>query len=175
MIKINHNMIESNYPPKSPRQRKVEFLINLREKTNKAKPNKESLYPILCEFVNFCVNMKITNGFSGLHSDVGLNYDENLKNELVSNIEMAIAVASSRQSPETSKFQLTQINQQTQNLNVSIISESLRKGLTGEQYDEIMEMLKNKADQKSVKEKLLGFGKDVAAGILSTILSSMIM
>lgn len=88
---------------------------------------------------------------------------------------MAIAVASSRQSSETSKIQMTQINQQSQSVNVSIIKESLRKGLTGEQYDEIMEMIKNKADKKSIKEKLLSFGENVAAGILSTILSGIIL
>ena len=65
---------------------------------------------------------------------------------------MAIGVAQSRQQVESSSIQVTQTNQQGQQVNVSLIVEALRKSLTGEQYDEIMKLLNNKADKKTIKE-----------------------
>lgn len=88
---------------------------------------------------------------------------------------MAIGVAQSRQQVESSSIQVTQTNQQGQQVNVSLIVEALRKSLTGEQYDEIMKLLNNKADKKTIKEKILSLGEDVAAGVLSALLSTLIL
>ena len=168
-------MISENYNTKSPRQRLVEYLSGLKDKVCKAKPNKESLCHLLCQYANFCTNLKIVNGYSGLHSLEGITFDESLKDDLINNIEMAIGVAQSRQQVESSSIQVTQTNQQGQQVNVSLIVEALRKSLTGEQYDEIMKLLNNKADKKTIKEKILSLGEDVAAGVLSALLSTLIL
>lgn len=168
-------MMPEDYNTNSPRQRLVEYLSELKEKVCKAKPTEESLCPLLGQFANFCTNLKIVNGFSGLHSSEGIAFDERLKDDLINNIEMAIGVAQSRQQVESSSIQVTQTNQQSQQVNISLIIEALRKSLTGEQYDEIMKLLNDKADKKTIKEKLLGFGEDVAVGVLSTLLSTLIL
>lgn len=144
-------------------------------KVKNAPADKEGLIHPLCEFVNYCINLEILNGFSGRHLS-NITFDSNLKNELLSNIEMAIAVAETRQTPSIgSSLIVNNNNQQSQNLNVSVITEALRKSLTGEQYDEMIEMIKSKSDKKTIKEKLLTFGSDTLAGIISTIISGLLL
>lgn len=167
-------MLSDNYNSKSPRQRLVEYLMSLKEKVSKANSDKDSLCPLLCQFANFCANLKIVNSFSGLHSLEGITFDQNLKDDLMNNIDMAIGVAQSRQFSIRPSIQVNQSNQQNQQIYVSVVTEALRKNLTGEQYDEIMEMIKDKADKQSIKDKLIDFGKDVAAGILSSVLSGLV-
>ena len=89
---------------------------------------------------------------------------------------MAIAVAGTRQTPSIgSSLTVNNNNQQSQNLNVSVVTEALRRSLTGEQYDEMMEMIKNKSNKKTIKEKLLSFGSDTLAGIISAIISGLLI
>lgn len=67
-------------------------------------------------------------------------------------------------------------NHQEQSQTVSIeIDKALRKSLTVDQYEEIKKMINNKAEEKTISKKLSEFGKDVLAGVLSTIISSAIM
>ena len=70
-------------------------------------------------------------------------------------------------------FTINNTNQQEQNQSQNIqIKESLRKALTGEQYDELLELINKKADKKTIAEKIKDFGLDVASGVLSAIISS---
>ena len=164
-----------NFNAKSPRQRQVEYLQELMMKVKNAPDDKEGLIYPLSEFVNYCNNLKIEHDFNGCHLD-NTTFDSNLKNELLSNIEMAIAVAGTRQTPSIgSSLTVNNNNQQSQNLNVSVVTEALRRSLTGEQYDEMMEMIKNKSNKKTIKEKLLSFGSDTLAGIISAIISGLLI
>lgn len=177
MVLLNDKIIMycmENFNDKSPRQKQVEYLQELMIKVKNAPVDKEGLIHPLCEFVNYCNNLKIINGFSGSHLG-NITFDSNLKNELLSNIEMAIAVAETRQTPIGSSLIVNNNNQQSQNLNDSVITEALRKSLTGEQYDEMIEMIKSKSDKKTIKEKLLSFGSDTLAGIISAIISGLLI
>ena len=58
-----------------------------------------------------------------------------------------------------------------QSRKIKVTYEVLRKSLADEQLDEIKELVQNKADKKSIKEKLLSFGLDVLSNVLTTLIS----
>ena len=67
-------------------------------------------------------------------------------------------------------------NQQEQSQNISFeLTECLRKTLTGEQFDDLMDMIQKKADKKTLSEKIREFKLDVVSGVLAGIISSLIM
>lgn len=89
------------------------------------------------------------------------------------NIEMARSAAVTKnQGNNTTSISNLNSNQQEQSNEVQVIYEALRKSLTGEQLDEMKELVQNKADKKSIKEKLLSFGSDVLSNVLTTLIST---
>ncbi len=67
-------------------------------------------------------------------------------------------------------------NQQEQNQNISLeLTECLRQALTGEQFDDLMNLTQKKTDKKTLIEKNKDFGIDVASGALAGIISGLIM
>ena len=90
---------------------------------------------------------------------------------------MAKSVCLSKRDGLSSGSQLTihNTNHQEQNQTLSFqLNEALRKALTGEQYDEIVDLIKKKADKPSIMEKLVGFGANVLSGILANIIGQQI-
>lgn len=159
----------------SPRQAQISFFDNLEGKVKAAKPTKEELCDLLEAFINFSSNVGITNSFTGLRSSQSITFDEGFKRNLLMNIDMArSAVAAKNQGNNTTSISISNSNQQEQSIEVQVIYEALRKSLTGEQLDEIKELVKNKADKKSIKEKLLSFGSDVLSNILATLISTRV-
>lgn len=67
-------------------------------------------------------------------------------------------------------------NQQEQNQNISLeLTECLRQALTGEQFDDLMNLIQKKTDKNTLMEKIKDFGIDVASGALAGIISGLIM
>ncbi len=90
---------------------------------------------------------------------------------------MARSVCLSKSEGLSTGNQLTinNSNHQEQNQTLSFqINEALRKALTGEQYDEIIDLINQKADKPTIMEKLSGFGVNVLSGILATIIGQQI-
>ena len=91
---------------------------------------------------------------------------------------MAKNVCISKRDGLSSESSLTinNTNQQEQTQGITInLKEDLRKSLTGEQYDVLIELINNKADKKTLFEKIKEFGIDVASGVLSTIITNQLM
>ena len=101
--------------------------------------------------------------------------NEDFRKELLSNIDMAKCVCLSKRDGLSSGTALTINNsnqqEQTQNLSVNI-KESLRKTLTGEQYDELLALINRKADKRTIADKIKDFGIDVVSGVVAGIISS---
>lgn len=154
-------------------QAQIFFFDNLKEKVNVANPTNEGLCDLLEVFVNFCNTVGIINSFTGLRSLQCVTFDERLKRSLLMNIEMARSAAVTKnQGNNTTSISNLNSNQQEQSNEVQVIYEALRKSLTGEQLDEMKELVQNKADKKSIKEKLLSFGSDVLSNVLTTLIST---
>lgn len=154
---------------------RIDFLKTLEEDVKKATIGCELRY-LYEKFGNYCINMEIANSF-GRCSLPDNSCDENLRKELLSNIDMAKNVCLSRRDGLSSSSQLTinNTNHQEQNQNLSFqINEALRKALTGEQYDEIIDLINKKADKPTIMEKLAGFGANVLSGILANIIGLQI-
>lgn len=165
-------MLQREY--KSPRQNFIDQLNGLLNQLN-VDIDKPTLNEIIIEFSLICHNLKFSNNFSGLHS---YNFEptEDVLRTLTANIRAAIACVNGRSlNIPQNIVQVTNHNFQEQNQSVEInLMESLRKCLTGEQYDEIKTMIEQKKDKKSIAEKLKEFGSNVLAGVLSTLISSYI-
>lgn len=156
-------------------QARVDFLKTLEEDVKKATIGSELRF-LYEKFGNYCINLGIANSFGGwsLSDD---SCDEDLRKELLSNIDMAKNVCLSKRDGLSSGSQLTinNTNHQEQNQTLSFqINEALRKALTGEQYDEIIDLINKKADKPTIIEKLSGFGVNVLSGILATIIGKQI-
>ena len=91
---------------------------------------------------------------------------------------MAKSVCLSKREGLSSGSSLTinNTNQQEQVQNLSFqIKEDLRKSLTGEQYDELIDLINKKADKQSITDKIRQFGLEVASGVLASIISSQLI
>lgn len=166
-------MKKMDYTISPQRQAQILFFDNLKEKVNAGDPTKECLGNLLEAFVNFCNNVGIINSFTGLHSPQSVTFDERLKQNLLMNIDMARSAAAAKsQGDKTTSISISNSNQQEQRVEAYVIYEALRKSLTGEQLDDIKELVKKNADKKSVKEKLLSFGSDVLSNVLATLIST---
>ena len=166
-------MKKEDYTISPQHQAQISFFDKLEKEVAVAEASKEGLSDLHEAFVNFCSNIGITNSFTGLHSPNSISFDEKLKRNLLMNIEMAsnVAVAKNQGNNSTS-ISISNSNQQEQNVEVQLIYEALYKSLTGEQMDEIKELLKNKAEKKTIKDKLLSFGADVVSNVLATLIST---
>lgn len=157
-------------------QARINFFEKLEEDVKKASVGSE-LRRLYEKFGNYCVNLKIANAFGRIPFE-DERCDEEFRKELLSNIDMAKNVCLSTRSGLSSSqsFTINNTNQQEQNQSQSVqLKEDLRKALTGEQYDELLELVKKKADKKTIAEKIKDFGLDVASGVLSAIISSHLM
>ena len=47
--------------------------------------------------------------------------------------------------------------------------------MTGEQYDELIDLINKKADKQSITDKIRQFGIDVVSGVLASIISSQLI
>ena len=157
-------------------QARVDFFEKLESDVKKAQWGNE-LRIQLEKFVNFCLNLDIGTSFGRIALDNN-KCDENLRTELLSNIDMAKSVCLSKREGLSSGSSLTinNTNQQEQVQNLSFqIKEDLRKSLTGEQYDELIDLINKKADKQSITDKIRQFGLEVASGVLASIISSQLI
>jgi hypothetical protein len=161
--------------PREIRNQKT-FFESLEKDVKKASVGSE--IRILYEKFNaFCLNVGITHSL-GNWAYENDTCNEDFRNELLSNIDMAKNVCLSKTESSSSSTSLTinNKNQQEQNQNISLdLSECLRKSLTGEQFDELMELIQKKADKKTIGEKIKDFGTDVISGVLAGIISSQMI
>ena len=128
------------------------------------------------KFGNFCINLGIANSF-GRTTFRDETCNDEFRKELLSNIDMAKHVCMSKRDNISSGSSLTinNNNQQELNQNISLnIQEILKKALTGEQYDELMDLINDKANKKTVIERIKKYGIDVTSGVLAGIISSFI-
>lgn len=162
-------------------QARVDFFNQLENEVKKASDDNE-ISIVYAKFCNFCANLKIVHAF-GNTSFVNLisieEYStEELRKELLADIDMAKNVCLSTRETLSSKSSVTinNSNQQEQNQSISLqLKEDLRKSLTGEQYDELMALIEEKADKKTIAEKIKDFGIGVASGVLASIISSQML
>lgn len=133
----------------------------------------------LKSFMNYCLTLKITTCFTGCSSCKGFVFDEKLKTDFLAAIKTARACALSIPLDSASNVvnSITNSNhqEQSQTVNIKVIEEALRKSLTGEQYDEIMDLIKTKPDKKTLRSRLADFGQDVLAGIVSSVISASLL
>lgn len=157
-------------------QARIDFFERLESDVQKASIGNE-LRILYEKFGNFCANLSICHAFGNFAYDNDI-CNEDFRKELLSNIDMAKSVCMSKRDGLSSGSSLTihNTNQQEQNQSLSLeLIESIRKTLTGEQYDELMELIRKKADKKTLTEKIKDFGIDVVSGVLAGIISSQIM
>ncbi len=156
-------------------QARIDFFNTLEEEVKRATIGNE-LRILYEKFGNYCINLNIVNAFGNLTLSNKI-CDEEFRKNLLSNIEMARSVCLSKREGLSTGNQLTinNSNHQEQNQNLSFqINEALRKALTGEQYDEIIDLINKKADKPTIMEKLAGFGANVLSGILANIIGLQI-
>ena len=157
-------------------QARVDFLERLESDVEKASVGNE-IRVLYEKFAAFCVNLSIAQSL-GNHAYDNNTCNEDFRKELLSNIDMAKNVCLSKRDGLSSSPSLTinNTNQQEQNQNLSLeLMECIRKSLTGEQFDELMELIQKKADKKTLCEKIKDFGIDVVSGVLAGIISGQIM
>lgn len=128
------------------------------------------------KFGNYCANLGIVHAFGNitLSNDV---CDEEFRKNLLSNIDMAKNVCMSKRDGLSSNpsVLINNTNQQEQTQNISLqLREDLRKTLTGEQYDEIMDLISKKAGKKTIAEKFEEFGIGVVSSVLAGIINNYI-
>lgn len=157
-------------------QARVDFYERLESDVKKSSVGSE--IRILYEkFAAFCANLGISQSLGNYAYDND-TCNEDFRKELLSNIDMAKCVCLSKRDGLSSGTALTINNsnqqEQTQNLSVNI-KESLRKTLTGEQYDELLALINRKADKKTIANKIKDFGIDVVSGVLAGIISSQMV
>jgi hypothetical protein len=155
---------------------RVSFFESLKKDVQKATIGNE-LRILYEKFGNYCANLDIVHAFGNitLSNDV---CNEDFRKELLSNIDMAKSVCMSKRDglSSNSSVLINNTNQQEQNQNVSLqLREDLRKSLTGEQFDELMTLISEKADKKTITERIKDFGIDVVSGVLAGIISSQMM
>lgn len=174
-IRNNHQVIHPAI------QARVEFFEQLVDEVKKAS-NENEISIVYAKFCNFCTNLKIVHAFSNTSFGNLISIEEytteELRKELLADIDMAKNVCLSTRDSLSSKSSVTinNTNQQEQNLSISFeLTECLRKVLTGEQYDELIELVQQKADKRTLSDKIKDFGIDVASGILAGIISSQMM
>ncbi len=157
-------------------QARVDFLNKLENEVKNAKIGSD-LRICLEKFVNYCLNLDIKHSF-GTIALKDSQCDESLRKNLLSNIDMAKNVCLGKRDvlPSSSNLTINNTNHQEQVLNLSFqIQENLRKSLTGEQYDEIIDLINKKADKKSIFQKLKEFGLDVVSNTLASIITNGIV
>ena len=129
------------------------------------------------KFGNYCANLGIIHALGNItiNNDA---CDEEFRKVLLSNIDLSKNVCLSKMDLQSTNpsVLINNTNQQEQNQNISFeLTESLRKALTGEQYDDLMDLIQKKADKKTLIEKIKDFGIDVASGVLAGIISGQMM
>ena len=157
-------------------QARVDFFEKIEDDVKKASVGRD-LRILYEKFGNYCANLGIVHAFGNISfsNDV---CDEDFRINLLSNIDMAKNVCISKRDGLSSESSLTinNTNQQEQTQGITInLKEDLRKSLTGEQYDVLIELINNKADKKTLFEKIKEFGIDVASRVLSTIITNQLM
>jgi hypothetical protein len=157
-------------------QARINFFECMEAEVKKASVGSE-LRILYEKFGNYCANLDIVHAFGNitLSNDV---CNEDFRKELLSNIDMAKSVCMSKRDglSSNSSVLINNTNQQEQNQNVSLqLREDLRKSLTGEQFDELMTLISEKADKKTITERIKDFGIDVVSGVLAGIISSQMM
>lgn len=129
------------------------------------------------KFATYCANLEVATSFGFVKRDDNL-CDENFRKELLTNLDMARSVCMSKRDNLSShpSFTINNTNQQEQTQNISLqLKENLRRSLTGEQYDELIALIEEKADKKTIAEKIKDFGIGVTSGILANIISSQML
>lgn len=157
-------------------QARIDFFERLESDVEKASIGNE-LRILYEKFGNFCANLGIGHAFGNFTYDNDI-CNEDFRKELLSNIDMAKNVCMSKRDGLSSGSSLTihNTNQQEQNLSLSLeLTECIRKSLTGEQFDELMELIQKKADKKTLSEKIKEFGINVVSGVLAGIISGQMM
>ena len=156
---------------KSPRQQLIGQLESLLKQLDNIGDKKSELKSVIIEFGVLSRNLKIANNFSGLNS-YDLEITDDLVISLKANIRAAIGVVngSSLQSPRQS-INISNFQKQNQSVEINIM-EVLRKSLTGEQFDDIKNMIERNENKKTISDKLKEFGSDVLAGVLSSLIST---
>lgn len=166
---MNNNSHQSIHPAI---QARINFFEKLETDVRKASEGNE-LRILYEKFGNYCINLDIANSF-GRTTFYNDSCNEEFRIELLSNIDMAKNVCLSKRDGLSTGSSLTinNTNQQEQNQGISLdIKEILRKSLTGEQYDELIDLINKKADKKTIVEKIKDFGIDVASGVIAGIIS----
>lgn len=157
-------------------QARVDFLERLESDVEKASIGNE-IRVLYEKFAAFCVNLRIAQSL-GNHAYNNETCNDDFRKELLSNIDMAKSVCLSKRDGLSSSPSLTinNTNQQEQNQNLSLeLMECIRKSLTGEQFDELIELIQKKADKKTFCEKIKDFGIDVVSRVLAGIITGQIV
>lgn len=155
---------------------RVSFFERLEKDVEKASVGSE-LRILYEKFGNYCANLEIIHAFGNLtlSNDV---CDEEFRKNLLSNIDMTKNVCLSKKDVQTtnSSVLINNTNQQEQNQNISLeLTECLRQALTGEQFDDLMNLIQKQTDKNTLMEKIKDFGIDVASGAQAGIISCLIM
>ena len=130
---------------------RVSFFERLEKDVEKASIGIE-LRILYEKFGNYCANLGIIHAFGNitLSNDA---CDEEFRKVLLSNIDMSKNVCLSKLDLQVTNpsVLINNTNQQEQSQNISFeLTECLRKTLTGEQFDDLMDMIQKKADKKTL-------------------------
>lgn len=131
-------------------------------------------------YMNFCNNLNIKSRYIGVVLRANIDkISDKLRNDVLSDIEMTNAVCCSREAVSSSTIlnnnvSQSQTQEQHQQQTLNVVGEALRRSLTGEQFDEVKELVDNNADRKTILDKIKSFGTNVAEGTLANVLSSLI-
>lgn len=169
--------MEQHYRRISPQRESMIKFFSEKEKEVKSCPL-DQIEIELEGFITYCHSFQIPNNLDSHQNIDSKDIDEKFRQRLLSNIRTAMGIAESMPIGQLHSVvtNITNSNhqEQVQTVNLEIIDKALRNSLTVDQYEEISKMIKNKSDKPTILEKLSEFGKDVLAGVLSTIISNAI-
>lgn len=158
----------SNKTPIHPAiQARIDFLKKLGDDVKNASKI-DDIYRLYDNFRHFCANFKIVHE---LDKAIPYRYSEPktkyIKMDLLADIDMVKNVCLSNGYAFSSCPYL---------INSSLLlTESVRKTLTGEQFDELLEMIQKKVDKNVICNRIKDFGIDVVSEILSSIITNQIL
>lgn len=91
-------------------------------------------------------------------------------------IEIPTVISNQKKNNVTPQVVINNNNNQEQTVNLNLqLKEELRKSLTGEQYDELLDLINHKADKKTIADKIKEFGINVAGNLLASIIYNRIL
>lgn len=166
-----------NYRRISPQRKAMLDFFDKKEKSAKSL-SLNCLNMEIDAFISYCRNFNISTTFDNWVKTEHPDIDESCRQHFLSAIDTARECAKVMNFGASTSVitSISNNNHQEQSQTVSIeIDKALRKKLTVDQYEEITRMINNKTEENTILKKLSEFGKDVLAGVLSSIISSAMM